>query len=734
MTGQEIILQHSRICNSLCDKRIFDAFLLMRPLLKELQEWWAISKKDELETVYRQLLFYYVESMEDPQRSRFYRELQVNVFTLADKIKELLLLKSSTLYEYTQKRYLADRSIDFGQISFELESHFSNLLLGDLLQESLNVQGKQKEFAAQHESTMQKLFSHFWLMEEWTSSETDFLTKCLSNKEFDSVLKSHLISAVTLNLLRTFDAAKLSFLLSQALHEEVDVRQRALVGVVLAFCRYRRRLPFYDELMAQLKLLADDKRFSNELEIAIIQIVRTLETETVTKRIQEEFLPEMRRLSPLVQKKMEESIEKISDFDEKNPEWQKILEESGIADKIQQFTEMQIDGTDVYVSTFAALKSFPFFNDISNWFLPFDVNHTEVSDLFDKKDLLTIFIKNPYLCNSDKYSFCLSVLQMSATQRDMMMQAFNADMEQIDEMMSNEAKLDVDTLAKRFSNQYVQDLYRFYTLHPHHTDFQNPLQDIVKVTETPLFDIILTDVAVKRRLAEFYFSKDIYREALRLFADLKADDAESSNAMLQKMGYCCQRMDDLKQALNYYQEAELLEPDNKWTLRKIAYCSRRLGQYEVALDYYQRLDKLQPDSTSVLMNMAICYFQQEKYQDALSVYFKMLYLSPDNPKIWRLITWCYFIIGNFASARKYCEKAIADHPINSDYLNLGHICLAENKLKEAVEAYSTGLRMTDDKTVFWNLFADDVKYLQANGVERDAMAMVADAVKYKEIT
>ncbi|HQO48451.1 MAG TPA: tetratricopeptide repeat protein, partial [Paludibacteraceae bacterium] len=234
--------------------------------------------------------------------------------------------------------------------------------------------------------------------------------------------------------------------------------------------------------------------------------------------------------------------------------------------------------------------------------------------------------------------------------------------------------------------------------------------------------------------AEFYFSKDIYREALRLFADLKADDAESSNAMLQKMGYCCQRMDDLKQALNYYQEAELLEPDNKWTLRKIAYCSRRLGQYEVALDYYQRLDKLQPDSTSVLMNMAICYFQQEKYQDALSVYFKMLYLSPDNPKIWRLITWCYFIIGNFASARKYCEKAIADHPINSDYLNLGHICLAENKLKEAVEAYSTGLRMTDDKTVFWNLFADDVKYLQANGVERDAMAMVADAVKYKEIT
>ncbi|HQO48196.1 MAG TPA: hypothetical protein PK310_03625, partial [Paludibacteraceae bacterium] len=72
MTGQEIILQHSRICNSLCDKRIFDAFLLMRPLLKELQEWWAISKKDELETVYRQLLFYYVESMEDPQRSRFY--------------------------------------------------------------------------------------------------------------------------------------------------------------------------------------------------------------------------------------------------------------------------------------------------------------------------------------------------------------------------------------------------------------------------------------------------------------------------------------------------------------------------------------------------------------------------------------------------------------------------------------------------------------------------------------
>ena len=213
MTGQEIILQHSRICNSLCDKRIFDAFLLMRPLLKELQEWWAISKKDELETVYRQLLFYYVESMEDPQRSRFYRELQVNVFTLADKIKELLLLKSSTLYEYTQKRYLADRSIDFEQISFELESHFSNLLLGDLLQESLNVQ-ENKRVCSTAQIDYAKIIQPFLVDGRMDIIETDFLTKCLSNKEVRFGVENHLISAVTLNLLRTFDAAKLSFLLS----------------------------------------------------------------------------------------------------------------------------------------------------------------------------------------------------------------------------------------------------------------------------------------------------------------------------------------------------------------------------------------------------------------------------------------------------------------------------------------------------------------------------------------
>lgn len=735
MNAREIIQVHRQICDCLQDKRIFDAFILMKSLLKELQEWWAISQKENLETVYKQLLTYYIDGVEDSERQHFYRDLQVNIYTLADKLKELLLFKSSPSFEYIQKRYFLDKNIDFKNVIFELETYYSNLSLGDLLQESLNVEGKQKEFALQYESTVQMLFFHFWLSDEWTQTEKDFLERCLEENDFDVVLKSLLISAIMLSLLRTFDVAKFSFLLSQMLHDNPCVRQRVLVGIVLVCCRYRARLTAYKSVVEQLASYEGNRQVANEMESVIIQLIRTFETETVTKRIKEDILPEIQRLSPLIQKKMEESGDKSEDFDEKNPEWQNLLEDSTLSDKFQQFGEMQMDGADVYVSTFAALKNFPFFNDISNWFIPFDITHTAIADLFvNKKSILSVFIKNPYLCDSDKYSFCLSILQMPTNQREMVLKASNAEAEQIDELMKDENDLSNEAEAKRFSNQYVQDLYRFYTLYPKHADFENPLKEITNIDKTLLFDFILNGKESKQHIAEFYFSKDLYEEALSLFQELLLEDKNVSNSLLQKVGYCYQRIGNLQLALKFYQDAELIESGNRWTLRHCAYCCRRLGMFEQALTYYQNLEKLLPDNISVLTNMAMCFLQQENYKEALSIYFKIIYISSDNPKILRQMTWCYFMMEDLVLARKYCNKVINIHPINTDYLNLGHIFFAEKNTKKAVECYVKGLTMTDKQSDFWNLFEDDIKYLLKNGVQKETISMIIDAVKYQTDT
>lgn len=41
-------------------------------------------------------------------------------------------------------------------------------------------------------------------------------------------------------------------------------------------------------------------------------------------------------------------------------------------------SELQLEGADVYMSTFAALKSYPFFREVQNWFYPFSKQHSSV--------------------------------------------------------------------------------------------------------------------------------------------------------------------------------------------------------------------------------------------------------------------------------------------------------------------------------------------------------------------
>ena len=39
--------------------------------------------------------------------------------------------------------------------------------------------------------------------------------------------------------------------------------------------------------------------------------------------------------------------------------------------KLQEFTDLQMEGSDVLMGTFSMLKHFDFFRDEENWFLPF---------------------------------------------------------------------------------------------------------------------------------------------------------------------------------------------------------------------------------------------------------------------------------------------------------------------------------------------------------------------------
>ena len=120
---------------------------------------------------------------------------------------------------------------------------------------------------------------------------------------------------------------KFLFLLDLCEHEEVEVNRRALTAVMLLFDMYDRRMQWYPAISSRLAALLEDEARQSALLSIFIQLARTKDVDTISRRMQEEFLPEMSRLGSSIQQKITESQE----FGEElNPDCKELFEDASL--------------------------------------------------------------------------------------------------------------------------------------------------------------------------------------------------------------------------------------------------------------------------------------------------------------------------------------------------------------------------------------------------------------------
>jgi hypothetical protein len=475
-----------------------------------------VDQVDELENNYRLMLQYAVDGVNDPQRELVYHNLVKKAFLLTDTIKEELFTKFSNGYDYSQIRYHRLQLRSLRAIVSALEEQSTNKEVAFLIEEGLNQQGNKQEQIALHEQTRLEMFRSLWLIQEVDGDSFNLL---LASEVIGPVDKSFAISALTLNLLRQFSAERIVMLADACMHQQPEVRLRAMVGLAVALAIYNARLPFYDGIRQRLTLLNDDPDFAKTLVTIIIQFARTSETDKISQKMQQEILPEMMKLAPQVKDKIDlENMTSAEEWEDKNPEWQDLIEKSGMGDKLREMSELQLEGADVYMNTFAQLKHYPFFNELPNWFLPFNSAHSAIIDLFEENNqLMALLLNNAYLCNSDKYSLAISMKQIAQTQRNSMMQAFKMESEQIEEMKRADLNVGSEVRERQISNQYIQDLYRFFKLFAYRNDFMPVFNWSLRFHSCWFFDMLHLSEEQQLQIAEFYFAKGYYNEAFSLF-------------------------------------------------------------------------------------------------------------------------------------------------------------------------------------------------------------------------
>ena len=241
------------------------------------------------------------------------------------------------------------------------------------------------------------------------------------------------------------------------------------------------------------------------------------------------------------------------------------------------------------------------------------------------------------------------------------------------------------------------------------------------------------DDEIKKNIAEYYFSKKLYPQAIELYSEIEKE-GETSAELYQKMGYAYQQNSQLLLALNAYKKSDIILPDDFWTNQKLALCYRLLGDNENALKIYRHAGFIKPDNLSVQLRIVNCMTELKKYDEALKDLTKLNTNYPDNEKVMRSTMLVALKGNNMAQASYFASILLDAEAVTAyDYLIAGHISWCMNKSQEAKERYNKALSLlNNDWDQFVTTFKQHKDLLIENGVDKLDIPLILDAIKYNQ--
>ncbi len=725
---------HNKVLELLRQLRIHEAIEFMSKISVERFQ----PSLDEVRFTYNNILAYTGKGVDDPMGKNIFNHLMVSLYEVADMMKLHFLEQSGSklsaikadLEKHAQKEQ-EDLSQNLLGLSFDNE-------LQDILRSaSLFDDETESETAKNHRQAISRVFFNLWLTDKFSENDEQIMGRIFNSSSIPWFEKSMMVSALTLGTVRCFDVRRINVMINLYDHPDIQISQRALFGIIISILLHDKRIQYYQPLYNRILSLKENPTFKEDALGVIIQFYRSRDSERYSRKLNEEILPQVIKLNAELYEKLDfDKLMEKGDPIDKNPDWEKFFDsQPGLTRKLEELSEMQMEGIDVFLNAFAMLKSFPFFNEVPNWFIPFYSTNYAVQQALSKEDksltdiLLSSIDLQTYMCNSDKFSFILNMPYMPDAQKQMIMQMFESEAEQLRELKEEEQS-DPALGKKRIIIQYTQDLYRFFKLHPLKNEIGDIFQKRLEVQESTVFTTLFEDPDFYRSVAYYFFDSGNYDNALQVF-NYMIEIGSNYAELYEKAGYCKQMKGLYNEAIILYQRADLFDTNHKWILRKIAQCSMATGDIEQALDCYLELHSLEPDNIRVNASIGTCYLELDKPEQALEYFYRIEFSEPGSSSAMRPVAWCLFLLNRIEEANNYYEQLLEMDPNGTDLMNAGHVAFALKDRGRALKLYRQSIEARNDgQKSFIKSYNKDRRHLIANGVSNNDAALMLDYLRF----
>ncbi|NWJ51378.1 MAG: tetratricopeptide repeat protein [Bacteroidetes bacterium] len=732
MNSQEAVQTHEKICTLIISNRILEAIILLENFISYSKLTAKLDEVFEQKRIYIDMLNYTIGNVIDPHKALIHNNIKRSLLEKADATLQYAQVNMGLHIFHLNRELKLDLLSDFSEqtihqldeLSFKEE--LDDILVGQPYEKSNTININFDEI-------IRKSFHLAWLSERLKETDIELYNKILNSERFTIENRCQIVSGLSLGLQRLFDKEKFKLLFSYFHSSDQLVRQRALVGLFIAFVFHDKRISLYPEIQIILnKIISETPK--ELLKHLLLQVLNACDTENISKKFREEILPEVIKIESKLKNKFKFDPSLSDDLGiEKNPDWESIIQDSpNLMDKLQEFTDLQMEGSDVLMGTFSMLKHFDFFKKEENWFLPFTENTTvnEYIAKSEENDILSASLAySPFMCNSDKFSLLLNLQYMQESQKRTLLNYINAETDQLKELVKDKESVDPLFSIKLMITHTVQDLYRFIKLYPYHTEIPDIFLHEWNIFEINALKLLIAEAECKNDIAHFYFNRSIYFFALPIYQDMAS--VEHDNPIYyEKIGFCFEQLKNYSNAIENYKKAELFDVNHNWIYKRIAWCFRKLKDYENALNYYLEAEKNEPENTIIQTQIGYCLIELNQYNEALNHFNTIYYNNIDNQKLWRPLAWCYLNTGKLEEAETLYLQIIENNPTYNDYFNLGHLLWAKGYINKAIHYYQNSIKQsTDGFTHFLASYEEDKKLLINLGINSLDIDIIPDILR-----
>ncbi|MDQ1332910.1 MAG: hypothetical protein QG576_945, partial [Bacteroidota bacterium] len=605
MDIKKTLQQHKKLCTLVSERKIKQSLDILSDMMTSASSGDLRDEYENLVMTYRNMLTYTIEGINDPERNKIYIKLIQSILELSDQVRQDILSHNSGWNTYWVKQQTEKEQKLSGKTIVET---VDDLMFKSELDEWLKLSNEinpdpESDISKKHKQLIKNIFNHLWLTDYYGEAEESLINIILNSGKFRWYESCIFTTAITLSSFRTWQTEKLLYLIRVYEAGQEQVMERALSGLILNLHYYNTRVMLYPDIYTRINEMSKLHGFREHCRIIVLQTIRSRETEKLSKKLHDEILPQVAKLKPRIEEKLDlDNILPKDKNEEKNPDWSEMFSDSEeIFKTMEELTKLQIEGADVYMSAFANLKHFDFFKDFQNWFVPFYPDHEIVNEIFRDEilgqgtnEMAEAMYKTPFICNSDKYSLILNLKYLPSTQKSMMLKVFRMELEGLLQMDDDDSVADPNKKFRTNVTQYLQDIYRFFKLSPYRKEFEDIFTGKLDIYNSEFFRLTCNAAEAEAGLADYFFSKDFYDDALSLYLKQIKERPDDSQ-LYEKIGYCYQENSDYENALKFYRRAEMI--DRKvWTIKKIGLSLRRLGKNEEALEYYLQAGDLEPDN------------------------------------------------------------------------------------------------------------------------------------------